>query len=255
MYLNLRGKVAIVTGGGGGLGRAICKELAREGVKVVLSYRSNEKEISSFVDELNEKYTGKVVAVKGDLIDEESIDNLFNAAIEEFSCVDILVNNAGVWPTAYVKDMEVEDFQRTMIINLQVPFILSKKMVNHLIDRESKGKIINIVSQAAFHGSTTGHAHYAASKGGLVTFTVSLAREVAKYGINVTAVAPGIMRTKMNEQQLNNKEDEDYYMKRIPLGRISEPEEVAYTVVFLASNRADYITGATIDVTGGMLMR
>lgn len=255
MYLNLRGKVAIVTGGGGGLGRAICKELAREGVKVVLSYRSNEKEINSFVDELNEKYTGKVVAVKGDLIDEESIDNLFNAAIEEFSCVDILVNNAGVWPTAYVKDMEVEDFQRTMIINLQVPFILSKKMVNHLIDRESKGKIINIVSQAAFHGSTTGHAHYAASKGGLVTFTVSLAREVAKYGINVTAVAPGIMRTKMNEQQLNNKEDEDYYMKRIPLGRISEPEEVAYTVVFLASNRTDYITGATIDVTGGMLMR
>jgi 3-oxoacyl-[acyl-carrier protein] reductase len=255
MYLNLRGKVAIVTGGGGGLGRAICKELAREGVKVVLSYRSNEKEINSFVDELNEKYTGKVVAVKGDLIDEESIDNLFNAAIEEFSCVDILVNNAGVWPTAYVKDMEVEDFQRTMIINLQVPFILSKKMVNHLIDRESKGKIINIVSQAAFHGSTTGHAHYAASKGGLVTFTVSLAREVAKYGINVTAVAPGIMRTKMNEQQLNNKEDEEYYMKRIPLGRISEPEEVAYTVVFLASNRADYITGATIDVTGGMLMR
>lgn len=255
MYLNLRGKVAIVTGGGGGLGRAICKELAREGVKVVLSYRSNEKEINSFVDELNEKYTGKVVAVKGDLINEESIDNLFNAAIEEFSCVDILVNNAGVWPTAYVKDMEVEDFQRTMIINLQVPFILSKKMVNHLIDRESKGKIINIVSQAAFHGSTTGHAHYAASKGGLVTFTVSLAREVAKYGINVTAVAPGIMRTKMNEQQLNNKGDEDYYMKRIPLGRISEPEEVAYTVVFLASNRADYITGATIDVTGGMLMR
>jgi len=255
MYLNLRGKVAIVTGGGGGLGKAICKELAREGVKVVLSYRSNEKEINSFVDELNEKYTGKVVAVKGDLIDEESIDNLFNAAIEEFRCVDILVNNAGVWPTAYVKDMEVEDFQRTMMINLQVPFILSKKMVNHLIDRESKGKIINIVSQAAFHGSTTGHAHYAASKGGLVTFTVSLAREVAKYGINVTAVAPGIMRTKMNEQQLNNKEDEDYYMKRIPLGRISEPEEVAYTVVFLASNRADYITGATIDVTGGMLMR
>ncbi|MNN94747.1 3-oxoacyl-[acyl-carrier-protein] reductase FabG [compost metagenome] len=84
---------------------------------------------------------------------------------------------------------------------------------------------------------------------------MSLAREVAKYGINVTAVAPGIMRTKMNEQQLNNKEDEGYYMKRIPLGRISEPEEVAYTVVFLASNRADYITGATIDVTGGMLMR
>ncbi|HWQ31064.1 MAG TPA: SDR family oxidoreductase [Negativicutes bacterium] len=126
-------------------------------------------------------------------------------------------------------------------------------MVQHIIARKSPGKIINIVSQAAFHGSTSGHAHYGAAKGGVVTFTVSLAREVAKYGINVVAVAPGMMRTPMNKKELAEREGE--YVKRIPLGRISEPEEVAYTVAFLASDKADYITGATIDVTGGMLMR
>jgi 3-oxoacyl-[acyl-carrier protein] reductase len=102
-----------------------------------------------------------------------------------------------------------------------------------------------VVSQAAFHGSTSGHAHYAAAKGGVVTFTVSLAREVARHGINVTAVAPGMMRTPMNQKELAEREDK--YIERIPLGRISDPKEVAYTVAFLASDKADYITGATID--------
>ena len=130
--------------------------------------------------------------------------------------------------------------------------MFSKRLVNYLLKRKAKGKIINIVS-AAFHGSTSGHAHYAAATGGVVTFTVSLAREVAPYGINVTAVAPGMMRTPMNKDALAEREDE--YLRRIPLGRIADPKEVAYAVAFLASDKADYITGATIDVTGGMLMR
>lgn len=117
------------------------------------------------------------------------------------------------------------------------------------------GKIINIVSQAAFHGSTSGHAHYASSKAGLVGFTISLAREVAPYGINVTAVAPGIMRSPMNEEVLKDPKRVDAYLERIPLRRVSEPVDVARSVLFLASTQADYITGATIDVTGGMLMR
>ena len=164
-----------------------------------------------------------------------------------------MVNNAGVWPTAFVTDMSDEAWDRTVKINLSGPFYFSKRVVNQLIEKGRKGKIVNIVSQAAFHGSTSGHAHYAAAKGGLVTFTVSLAREVAKHGINVTAVAPGMMRTPMNVKELAEREEE--YIKRIPLGRISDPKEVAYTVAFLASEKADYITGATIDVTGGMLMR
>jgi 3-oxoacyl-[acyl-carrier protein] reductase len=149
--------------------------------------------------------------------------------------------------------MSDEEWDKTIRINLNGPFYLSKRVVNHLIERKAKGKIINIVSQAAFHGSTSGHAHYAASKGGLVTFTVSLAREVAKYGINVCAVAPGMIRTPMNKDTLREREED--YLDRIPLGRIAEASEIANVVAFLASDKADYITGATIDVSGGMLMR
>jgi Dehydrogenases with different specificities (related to short-chain alcohol dehydrogenases) len=255
MNYNLNGKVALVTGGGGGLGAAISEVLAEEGVNVIVNYIVDEKKVLEFVDYINKKYDAKAVAVYGDITSEKDVDAIFTKAIELYGKVDILINSAGIWPTAYVKDMDVHDFEKTMKINLEGPFILSKKMVNHLIDKKSKGKIINIVSQAAFHGSTSGHAHYAASKGGLVAFTVSLAREVAKYGINVTAVAPGIMRTPMNEEILENKERRENYLQRIPVGRISEPVDVAYTVAFLASDKADYITGATIDVTGGMLMR
>ncbi|QTL99588.1 SDR family oxidoreductase [Iocasia frigidifontis] len=249
MDFNLSGKVAIVTGGGGGLGAAISEVLAAEGANVMINYIVDERKVMEFVESLNKKYESKAISLYGNISDENDIDNIFNKANEVYGKVDILVNCAGVWPKAYVKDMEVKDFRRTLKVNLEGPFMLSKKMVNHLIERKSKGKIVNIVSQAAFHGSTSGHAHYAASKGGLVTFTVSLAREVAKYGINVTAVAPGIMRTSMIG------DNPEKYIDRIPLKRISEPEEVAYTVAFLASDKADYITGATIDVTGGMLMR
>lgn len=252
MELNLCGKAALVTGGSGGLGKAICELLAKEGANVILQYRSKEQEALDFAEYLKKEYKVKALAVKADLSKDKEVEALFNISCEKFGNINILVNNAGVWPKAYVKDMTVEDFDKTLKVNLEAPFILSKMMVNHLIEGKNKGKIINIVSQAAFHGSTTGHAHYAASKGGLVTFTVSLAREVAAHGINVNAVAPGIMKTEM---VLNSGVDEEYYINRIPLRRISEPEEVANTVLFLASDKADYITGATIDVTGGMLMR
>ena len=185
--------------------------------------------------------------------EENAAEDLFRKSVKALGKIDVLVNNAGIWPTAYVRDMEKKEFERTIYMDLEVPYILSRMMVNHLISREEKGKIINVVSQAAFHGSTTGHAHYAAAKSGLVTFMISLAREVAKYGITVNAVAPGIMKTEMLRESL--EKNSDYYNSRIPLGRAALPEEVAYSVVFLASNKADYLTGITIDATGGMLMR
>lgn len=163
------------------------------------------------------------------------------------------MNNAGVWLTSYVREMEQCDFERTIYLDLEVPYILCKMMVNHLMGNERRGKIINIVSQAAFHGSTTGHAHYAAAKGGMVAFMISLAREVAGDGINVNAVAPGMMETPMTKQVLDQKAM--YYNSRIPVGRVAKPEEVAGAAVFLASAQADYLTGITIDATGGMLMR
>jgi 3-oxoacyl-[acyl-carrier protein] reductase len=253
MDLNLHGKVAIVTGGGSGLGAAISEVLAEEGVNVIVNYIVDEANVFKFVDQLNEKYNGKAIPLYGDITNAKDIENVIARATDIYGGVDILVNNAGIWPTCFVTDMADEAWEKTVRINLTGPFMFSKRVVDHFIARKCKGKIINIVSQAAFHGSTSGHAHYAAAKGGLVTFTVSLAREVAKHGINVTAVAPGMMRTPMNKKELAEREDK--YVERIPLGRISDPKEVAYTVAFLASDKADYITGATIDVTGGMLMR
>jgi 3-oxoacyl-[acyl-carrier protein] reductase len=253
MDLNLRGKVEIVTGGGSGLGAAISEVFTEEGVNVIVNYLVDEANVFKFVDQINEKYNSKAIPLYGDITNAKDIENIIARATDIYGGVDILVNNAGIWPTCFVSDMTDEAWEKTVRINLTGPFMFSKRVVDHFIQRKSKGKIINIVSQAAFHGSTSGHAHYAAAKGGLVTFTVSLAREVAKYGINVTAVAPGMMRTPMNKKELAEREDK--YIERIPLGRISDPKEVAYTVAFLASDKTDYITGATIDVTGGMLMR
>lgn len=253
MNLDLKGKTAIVTGGNSGLGAAVCEVLAQEGADVVLNYLFNPEEAVALADGLAKTHGVKAIISKGDITSAGDIEKNIADAVNATGRFDILVNCAGVWPTDYVKDMTDEKWEQTVRINLTGPFMYAKRAVNSFIARNAKGKIINIVSQAAFHGSTSGHAHYAAAKGGLVTFTVSLAREVAQYGINVNAVAPGMMRTQMNREALAEREEE--YVKRIPLGRISTPLEVAYAVVFLASARADYITGATVDVTGGMLMR
>lgn len=251
----LKNKVAIVTGGSGGLGKAIVQLLMQEDAHVAITYRSNKNEIEKWIDELNKKYNARSVAIYADIAKEEDLENVFDKVVQEFGRVDILVNNAGIWPTSYVKDMSVEDFRQTLDTNLIAPFVLSKRLVNYLMEQNRGGKIINIVSQAAFHGSTSGHAHYAASKGGLVSFMVSLAREVAPYGICVNAVAPGIMESPMNSEVLKDPVRKERYLERIPLRRIAQPMDVAKIVAFLASNQADYITGATIDATGGMLMR
>lgn len=253
MELNLKNKTAIVTGGNSGLGAAICEVFAAEGANIVINYLFKPEDAEALAKKISERYNVKAVIVKGDITCAEDIEANIKTALDKIGSFDILVNCAGVWPTHFVKDMSDADWEKTVKINLTGPFMFAKRVVNHFIDNKIKGKIINIVSQAAFHGSTSGHAHYAAAKGGLVTFTISLAREVAKYGINVTAVAPGMMRTQMNKKELAEREAE--YIERIPLKRISDPKEVAYAVAFLASNKADYITGATIDVTGGMLMR
>ena len=140
-----------------------------------------------------------------------------------------------------------------MNINLKAVFHLSQLFVNHCLAKDRAGSILNITSQAAFHGSTTGHAHYAASKAGLVAFAISLAREVAKQKINVNNIAVGIMDTAMIRK--NIEQNPDYYVSRIPVGRVAQPHEIADIGVFMVSPKTSYMTGATLDVTGGMLMR
>lgn len=255
MDYNLRNKVVLITGGTSGLGAAVSELCLEIGANVVANYLFDEEKTIEWAEKLNQKYKAELIIVKGDVSDKVDNENLFKTALNKFGKVDVLVNSAGIWPTAYVKEMELEAFEKTLAINLLGPFMLSKLMVNYCMGKNLKGKIINIVSQAAFHGSTSGHAHYAASKAGLVGFTISLAREVAPYGINVTAVAPGMMESPMNADVLADPKRRGGYLERIPLRRVATTREVAQTVLFLASSQADYITGATIDVTGGMLMR
>ena len=257
MDLGLKDKVVLVTGGSRGLGRAICLEMAKEGARVAVNYYKadpkEEQRAYQVVDEIQNNMNGQAFAIGGDVSKESDIEAVFAGVIQHFGQVDALVNNAGIWPTAYILDMKKEDWDRTLNINLSGPFMLCQRMFRYLVETGRRGKIVNIVSQAAFHGSTSGHAHYAASKAGLVGFTISLAREAASYGINVNAIAPGMMRTDMSHDALAERYDQ--YVERIPIGRVAEPEEIAYIAAFLASNKADYITGATIDASGGMLMR
>jgi len=260
MDLQLQNKVVLVTGGSRGLGKAICLALAAEGAKVAVNYFRDlahgvdlVNEATAVAREIRDAYGIVALPVPGDVAKPDEIQQMFRLTETGLGELDVLVNNAGIWPTAYVKDMTLGDWNRTIQINLTGTFLTCQEAVRRWLAGGRKGRIVNITSQAAFHGSTTGHAHYAASKAGMVAFTVSLAREVAPQGIHVNAVAPGMMATEMAKEALDHGLEE--YLKRIPLRRVSDPAEVAAAVTFLASPRASYITGATLDVTGGMLMR
>jgi 3-oxoacyl-[acyl-carrier protein] reductase len=260
MDLNLKDKVALVTGGSRGLGKAICLSLAAEGAKIAVSYYRNvddgvdlADEATELVKEIADTYGVQALAVGGDVSVEADVLNMFGQVAKKFSQIDILVNNAAVCPTCWVPDMPLEMWSRTISVNLTGTFLTSRQFVKRLLEAGRAGRIVNIVSQAAFRGSTSGHAPYDASKGGIVSFTIALAREVASQGIGVNAVAPGMIKTEMVAKVLDKNKEK--YLNRIPLHRIAEPEEVADVVTFLVSERAGYMTGATVDVSGGMLMR
>ena len=253
MDLNLEDKAALVTGGSRGLGRAICLALAAEGARVAVNYRRDPQRAIEVADAIGASFGREALVVAGDVSSSADVMRMFDESEARLGPLDVLVNNAGVWPSAQVVDIAEEDWDRTLEINLKGPFLTCREAVRRWLAAGRGGRIVNISSPAAFLGATTGHAHYASAKAGLVSFTVSLAREVAPRGIHVNAVAPGMMRTDMAHDALEANEPQ--YLQRIPLGRIADPEEVADTVVFLASDRASYTTGATIDVSGGMLMR
>jgi 3-oxoacyl-[acyl-carrier protein] reductase len=246
--------VALVTGGSRGLGEAVCAGLAAEGVRVAVNYRTDPRRAEAAVDRIRGELGGEALSVQGDVTAEGDVRQMFAAVLERWGAVDILVNNAGICPVSLVEDMEAEEWDRTIRTNLTGTFLASREMLRRLSASGRRGgRIINVVSPAAFIGSSSGKAHYAASKAGVVAFTVSLAKEAAGRGITVNAVAPGMMYTEMVTESLEKKEQS--YRSRIPLGRIADPGEIASVIVFLASERAGYMTGATVDVSGGLLMR
>lgn len=253
MDLELKNKVAIVTGGSRGLGRAICLALAAEGAHVAVNYCHHKDAAEQLARRIADEHDVKALPIVGDVSKGDDVRRLFELTQDELGPVDILVNNAAAWPTACVKDMSREHWNQTMALNLTAPFLTCREAVRRWLDAGRTGRIVNIISQAAFHGSTTGHADYAASKAALVSFTIALAREVAARGIAVNAVSPGFMNTDMVREAL--AKNRKRYIERIPLGRIADPSEMAVVVTFVASEKAGYMTGATVNVSGGMLMR
>lgn len=252
MDLGLKGKVAVVVGGSSNIGRACSKRLVEEGANVVIAYSSNdEKAKASLAEMISVGGEGCAYSFKCDASKEADVDALFKFTIEKFGTVDILVYSAMLWPTNKVIDMPLDEWNRTMEINLTGVFLTNRWLCNYWIDNNKPGKILNFSSQAAFKGSTTYHAHYAAAKAGVVAFTVSLAKEVAKHNILVNSAAPGMTVSPgfLSDEQI------EYYKTRIPLGRCGTPDETADVITFLVSPRNSYMTGACVDVSGGMLCR
>ncbi len=251
MDLKLKGKKAIITGASRGVGRAIALGLAAEGVDLVLGSTRLEG-VEAVAAEAREM--GVIAtAIAVDVGDAEDVRRFMEAAHRALGQMDILVNDAGIFLQGWCQDIPLEDWQRTLDVNLTGAFLTSQSFAQANLAAGRPGKIININSQAAFHGSTTGHVHYAASKAAMTAMTISMARELSPHGITVNGVALGIVETDMVRQGIEDRPG--YYESRIPIGRVAKPEEIAGIVVFLASAPASYLPGATIDATGGMLMR
>jgi len=246
---DLDGRVALVTGGSRGIGRAICIELAGRGARVAVNYNSNgalaEEVVATIV-----AAGGEAAAIGGDVSDPESAANLVKQTIDRFGGLDILVNNAGITRDGLIMRMSEDDWDAVHNTNLRGTFLVTKAAMRPML-RARGGRIINITSVVGVMGNA-GQANYAAAKGGVIGFTRSVAREVASRGITCNAVAPGFIQTDiiagMTEQAVTA------VMGQIPLGRIATPEEVAPLVGFLASDGAAYITGQCIHVDGGMVM-
>ena len=251
MNLNLQGKVALVTGGSRGIGAAICRAFAAEGVRVGFNYHSNSEAAAELVAQLRGLGV-EAVAVSANLGEETSVLNLLERVAADLGPIDILVNNAAVCPSGPMDSYSWDVWQHTLDVNVTGAFLACRELASSWRQQQTRGKIINIVSQAAFLGSTSGHLPYDSSKGALLSMTRALARELGPEGINVNAVAPGMVKTEMVIKKLEAKLD--FYLSRSPLKRIAEPEEIANIVIFLASEAASYITGATIDASGGVMM-
>lgn len=254
MDLNLNGKTALVTGGSRGIGVAICKGLAAEGVNIGLSYRKSKDEADALVDLINsEAYPGSAFAIQSNMGVAEEIAPMFDALEEKYGQIDILVNNAAYCPSGPIQSYTKEDWEFTFSVNVTGVFLASQEFIRRLREKKTKGTIVNIASQAAFLGSTSGHLPYDSSKGAMVSMTRAIAREVAPEGIRVNAVAPGMVMTEMVAKIWEERKER--YLSKIPLYRIAEPEEIANAVTFLASDASSYMTGTTLDLTGGQMMR
>jgi len=247
---DLTGKVALVTGGGAGIGRAICEGLSQFGasVAVVDLDESLAKETSSHIADAG----GKSLVVRCDVTKIEDVRSAVKQCADKLGPIDVLVNNAGTLKRAPAEDMTDDAWDLIMSVNLRGPFLFCREIGKAMIERGKGGRIINVASIAALVGLETGNVNYSASKGGMIAMTRCLAIEWAKHNILVNAIAPTHTRTPFLERVLKAKpENLQYFLNNIPLGRLGEASDFIGPAVFLASDASAFVTGHTLVVDGG----
>lgn len=243
------GKSAIVTGASRGIGREIALQLGREGAKVAVNY-SGSKEKAEEVVQLIQEAGGEAFAIQADVSNADSVKKLVDETIATFGSVDILVNNAGITKDNLLMRMKEDEWDDVIDINLKGVFLCTKGVTRQMM-RQRSGKIVNVASIVGVSGNP-GQANYVAAKAGVIGLTKTTAKELASRNIYVNAVAPGFITTEMTDAL--NEDVKEQMLATIPLAKLGKAEHVAKTVLFLLSDDADYITGQTIHVDGGMVM-
>ncbi|MCD6570496.1 MAG: SDR family oxidoreductase [Deltaproteobacteria bacterium] len=249
MDLDLRDKVALVTGAGSGIGEQTALLFAEEGAKVAvndISFDSAQKVVGEI-----EKKGGNAIAIKANVASFTEVSQVVEEILETFGKVDILVNNAGIYPAKPIQEMDEEEFDMVINVDLKGVYNCTRAVVNHMIER-CYGRIVSLSSVAGRVGSVANVSHYAAAKAGVLGFTKSIARELARFNINANAVVPGVVDTPL----LGKSRDilMEKVIKTNPIPRLAESREIANVIVFLASDAASYMTGSVVTVDGGYTM-
>jgi len=247
-FMEFKDKRVLITGGTKGLGKATAISFAREGAWVAVTYSSDDKAASE-TESLLKKYASRSLLIKADVSLGSDVKKMADQVINQWEYLDVLVNNAGIIRDKMLLFIDEEDWDRVIDVNLKGTYLCSRAFIKSMIARRS-GRIINTASPSAITGRA-GQTNYSASKGGIISFTRSLSKEVARLGITVNAVCPGIISTPLTDtldQQTRND-----FSSMIPMKRFGEPEEIAWAVLFLASERSGYITGQVLRVDGGLI--
>mgnify|MGYP000862497904 CR=1 FL=1 len=248
---SLKGKTALVIGGGRGIGKAVAAGFSEAGADIVISSRTQEQ-LDASAKEISEKTGGKVLGIAADVSSKEGIDTLVAKVVEEYGHIDILVNAAGINIRGSALEFTEESWDTVQNVQLKGVFLMCQAVARHMVEKGIKGKIINVASLnsvLAFKNMVS----YASAKGAVVQLTKALANELAEYGINVNAFGPGYVKTEMTKAVFDDPERVKTLLSRIPLNRFGTPEDMVGAAVFLASSASDYMTGQVIYVDGGFL--
>ena len=259
MMKGLKGKNALVTGASSGIGRAIAIRLAQEGVNVAINYRSSPEDAADTAEKMDQacgeiKDCGvKDLLVQGDVSKEDDVFQMIDTVINELGGLDILINNAGIQMESAAHETKIESFDKVISVNLRGAYICAREAIKHFLDSNKKGVIINISSVHEIIPRPC-YVSYSVSKGGMGNLTKTLALEYASKGIRVNGIGPGATITPINEAWINDPEEKANVESHIPMGRAGTSEEMAAAVAFLASEEADYITGQTLFIDGGLTL-